>query len=148
GVPLLLAGVIQALRLRSLAGWLGTGARSWVDFGAVGWAVAAFVSTALSTSPRLSLYGELQHREGLLTALGLVGLYAAARRSHQDSDQARVTIHVFLAAAGLAAGYALLQLTGRDPLAWANTARYGAGGDTVLRPFATLGNPILLGAVL
>lgn len=159
GIPLLggvlghgfLAGRTYARWFRSLfrdrgstSGW----AASSVDLAVAGWVVAGLVSTMFSVSPRLSLHGELQQRDGWLTMLGLVGLYAAARRSHSRPEHVRSTVNLFLMAATIAAIYSIVQFAGRDPLAWANTARYRSETGTVLRPFAMLGNPILLGAVL
>ena len=119
-----------------------------LDVAVAAWALAAGISTLAGVSPRLSLAGELQHREGLLTVLGLAGLYATARHAHTDRAHVHTTVTVLLGAAAVAAGYALAQMLGHDPLKWADTARYVAGGRALLRPFATLGNPILLGAVL
>jgi O-antigen ligase len=119
-----------------------------VDVGVASWAVASLISTAGSVSPRLSVLGELQQREGLLTTLALVGLYATLRRSHRDTGQVRTTIHVLLGSAAVAAGYGVVQFMGHDPLAWAGTTHIPSGSGVTLRAFGTLGNPILLGAVL
>jgi O-antigen ligase len=84
----------------------------------------------------------------VLTVLALAGVYAAARRSHHEPRHARATLTVAIAAAALAAAYAMLQRTGFDPVSWENAPSYPSAAGGVLRVFATLGNPILLGTVL
>src|SRR4029453_16885856 len=84
--------------------------------------------------------------EGLLTSLGLAGLYAAARRSSRDPRAVEDTLEVFVIAACLASLYALAQAAGLDPAPWRGTAEYGPGA-TFRRPFGPLGHPNLLGVV-
>lgn len=105
-------------------------------------------STALAPSPALALRGEIEQREGLLTWLALAGLFVGAVRSHADADSRERTLDAIVLAVSLAAGYALLQFAGIDPFVWSGAATYTGGGSGVLRPGSTLGNPILLGAVL
>ncbi len=119
-----------------------------MDLAVVAWVVASALSTLTSVSPRLSLLGEIEQREGLLTTLALAGLYAGARRSHVGAAAARRTLNVLLACAVIAAAYAMIQFAGLDPLVWANATTYPSGAWSALRPSSTLGNPILLGALL
>jgi len=119
------------------AGW------SFLDLSVRAWLLIECLATLFSVSPYLSLVGEPYQREGLLTSLGLAGLYAAARRSTRTPRDADRTLLVWLAAVTLASSYALLQAAGLDPLHWTRTAVIGLGGP--VRPFGTLGHPNLLG---
>jgi O-antigen ligase len=117
------------------------------------WAVLAWVganalATAFALSPRLSLLGELGQREGLLTALALAGLHLASGHAHRGEAQVRTTLTAILAAGLVAAIYAQLQLAGLDPIRWQGMHTYTTQGGIALRPSSTLGNPVLLGAVL
>ncbi|MCC6653364.1 MAG: O-antigen ligase family protein [Candidatus Eisenbacteria bacterium] len=105
-------------------------------------------STALAASPALALRGEIEQREGLLTWLAVAGLFVGAVRSHTGAESRERTLDAIVLAASLAAGYALVQFAGFDPFAWSGAATYTGAGAGVLRPGSTLGNPILLGAVL
>ncbi len=78
----------------------------------------------------------------------LVALFLGARAAHGDAASRARTLDVLLAAATVAAAYALVQFAGFDAFAWGDAARYAHAGVETLRPAATLGNPILLGAVL
>ncbi len=119
-----------------------------VDLAVIAWVTSSIVSTLAGVAPRLSLVGEIEQREGLLTTLALAGLYAGTRAAHATPAHARRTLDVVLTCAAIAAGYALIQFAGLDPLRWAGAALYPDAGAAVTRPAATLGNPILLGAVL
>ena len=119
-----------------------------MDLAVAAWVAVSLLATLTSVSPRLSLLGEIEQRAGLLTTLGLAGLYAGARRSHRGPVDVRRTLDVLLACASITAAYALIQFAGLDPLVWAGTSVYPAGAGNVLRPFGTLGNPVLLGALL
>jgi hypothetical protein len=149
GLPLLawvaVTGIGRDARSRGVAD--SSGSRV-LDLAVLGWLAATIVSTIFGLSPRLSLIGEIQQREGLLTVLALGGLYFAARRSHRTVAQIQGTLRIVLAGAGLAAVYALLQRAGLDPVEWASTASYPVRGGSILRVFGSLGNAILLGAVL
>jgi O-antigen ligase len=159
GTGLLAAVMVEAvsryIRARGPRGGAGgESQRPWdgtalaMDLAVVAWVVSAVLSTVTSMSPRLSLLGEIEQREGLLTTIGLTGLYASARRWHHDIGDVRRTLDVILACIALCAVYAMVQFSGLDPLAWTHTAAYPAGAANVLRPFATLGSPIALGALL
>ena len=115
---------------------------------ALAWALVYALATWASIDPRLSWWGEPGQREGLFTALALVGLHLGAARAHRDASEVRGTLRVIVACALLAAGYAQLQLAGLDPIPWRGEPTFTAGGVTALRASGPLGNPILLGAVL
>lgn len=116
-----------------------------LDVGVAIWLSVEALATVGSISPLLSLYGEPIQREGLVTSVGLAGLYVAARNALQG-DPARVghLARLVVSLAVIASAYALLQAARIDPLHWGRTATYGQG-DTLIRPFGTLGHPNLLG---
>jgi hypothetical protein len=117
-------------------------------WGVIGWAAAGALATAFSLAPQLSLAGEMNQREGLLTTLSLAGLCLATTHAHRDERHVLGTLATALAC-GVAAGvYAQLQLAGLDPIRWQGVYTYAAQGGVALRPAGTLGNPILLGIVL
>ena len=103
-----------------------------LDLAVIAWAAVALLSCATSVSVPLSLFGEIEQREGLLTTLALVGLYAGVRRSHRAIADARGTLDTVVACAAVAAGYGLLQRAGLDPLQWAATTSYPAGEARVM----------------
>jgi O-antigen ligase len=111
------------------------------------WVLAALISTLVHPPLRFGLFGEIEQREGFLTVLGLAGLFAGARASHTSAAQVRTTLAVMIVCSALAGAYALIQFAGHDPLAWANASLYASVGEVVVRPWGTLGNAILLGAL-
>jgi len=145
---------VKALGLRAagmaLLAWVLPGRlpRSGLVAAVAAWCGVAVLATALSISPRLSLFGEPTQREGLLTQLALGGLALGTLRSHRTAGHVRATLGWLVLAACLAAAYAQLQLAGLDPIRWAGSHIYRGGGSDVLRPSGPLGNPILLGNVL
>jgi len=146
------AEVVRVLGVGSLAALLvsarGPERIRWqpLDVAVGVWLTVEVLGTLFSVAPRLSLLGEVRQREGLLTSLGLAGLYFAARSGVADIGRTRTTVLVAIAAATLASLYALIQALGLDPLPWAGTAVYGGQGGFV-RPCGTLGNSNLLGVV-
>jgi O-antigen ligase/tetratricopeptide (TPR) repeat protein len=103
------------------------------------------LSTLLSMSPRTSLVGAQDSFSGLLTQLALGSLYLASRVWLRDTAQWRRLLGAPVAAAGLSAGYALMQVGGLDPFEWTHTSEAPGGG---LRAFSTLGQPNTLAAYL
>ncbi len=118
-----------------------------MDVAMVAWLATEAAATAVSDSPRLSFFGDLDQHEGLLTSLGLAGLYFATRRAVRTDREARALLDTAIGAAAAASGYALLQLLGLDPARWHGTAGYGVGSESYTRPFGTLAHPNLLGVV-
>jgi O-antigen ligase len=148
-----------ALVAAMVLGWVAAGragrgravaAPRWnaLDVAVLAWVVAGIAGTLAGISPRLSLLGEIEQREGVVTTLALAALYVAARRGHSRASEVGRTFDVLLAAAALAAAYALLQRAGLDPLRWENPALYPAGNSLLVRPSSTLGNSIPLGVIL
>jgi O-antigen ligase len=119
-----------------------------LDVAAMAYVISRTLSTLTSVSARLSVFGEIDQRDGLLTTLALAGVYVGARRSHQTAAHLRGTVDAMLGAVSLAAVYALAQWAGLDPLNWSGTLHYTSSAASLLRPFGTLGNPILLGALI
>ena len=146
------AAVVRTLGLGALAAVVASPRTSrrvrWqpLDLAVASWLAVEVLSTLFSVAPRLSLLGDTEQHEGLLTSFGLGGLYLAARWGAPDAERVRTTLHVAIAAAAAAGGYALLQATGLDPLRWSRTALYETGG-AFMRPFGTLGHPNVLGVV-
>lgn len=112
------------------------------------WVAVCALSAATGIAPRVSWMGEPAQREGLLTAIALVGLHLGTARSHRDAADVRATLAVVMVSALVAAAYAQLQLAGLDPIQWSGLSLYQAAGGSVLRPAGPLGNPILLAAVM
>src|SRR5437867_10328308 len=111
-----------------------------LDLAVLAWLTVELLATFASVSPRISFFGDTKQSEGLLTSLGLAGLYFAARCA--SPADARGTLTVTLIAGGLAAAYAALQALGLDPTPWSHIATYVRAGPFML-PFGTLGNPYL-----
>ncbi|MBI1797272.1 MAG: O-antigen ligase family protein [Candidatus Eisenbacteria bacterium] len=125
------------------------GARArWIvlDLAVAAWLTVEALATLTSAAPAISVLGSVPQREGLLTSLGLTGLYVAARASARGVEGPRRVFDALLIAASLASLHALLQAAGLDPSPWHGTADYGAGA-AYRRPFATLGHPNLMGLV-
>ena len=118
----------------------------WIplDAGVLAWLLVELLATLASVSPRISFFGDTKQSEGLLTSLGLAGLYFGARAAARA--ETRGTLALALAAAAVAALYAALQALGVDPTAWAHIATYERAGP-FMRPFGTLGHPNVLGIV-
>ncbi len=148
--------VVRVVGLAWLAILATAGARSirWspLDVAMVGWLPVEAVATIFSQSPLLSVVGETQQHEGLLTTFGLVGIYFALRFGTQGLDDrglssasasARKSLDIVLGATAVACVYALLQAGGLDPIRWLRTAGYGP----MTRPFGTMGHPNLLGVM-
>ncbi len=148
--------VVRVVGLAWLAILATAGARSirWsaLDVAMVGWLPVEALATIFSQSPLLSVVGETQQHEGLLTTFGLVGIYFAVRFGTQGLDDrglssacvsARKSLDIVLGATAVACVYALLQAGGFDPIRWLRTAGYGP----MTRPFGTMGHPNLLGVM-
>jgi O-antigen ligase len=106
--------------------------------------VSAAISTLGSPNPRLSFYGAPESRAGLLTGAATAVVFFAARHAASGiAAWTRIAAAATLAAA-VAAGYALLQALGLDPVPWLRTAPFGGK----IRVFGTLGHPNFLGAYL
>ena len=108
-----LAALGLALGIRSLRGvrWQA------VDFAVLAWLLAQLLATAFSTAPLLSVFGGRQQNEGLLTSLGLAGLYLAARLEARETGDLP-GFGLASAVVSVAAAYGLVQTAGLDPFEW------------------------------
>jgi hypothetical protein len=133
------------------SGWpLRARPRVLLDVAVLVWFAVEVAATLVSVSPRLSVFGEPEQREGLLTSLALLGLYGATRVTAgagrpgrpQGRSPLQASLEVFAWGSAIASLYALLQATRHDPIPWVGGPIYG----TYVRPGGTLGHPNLLGA--
>jgi O-antigen ligase len=108
------------------------------------WLAVEVAATAFSVSPRVSLLGDLEQHEGLLTSLGLAGLYVAFRLHHDVPARVARSLALWLLALAGASLYAIAQASQLDLFRWARAPEYWPG---LSRPFGTLGHPNLLGAL-
>jgi len=147
-----LAGELSRMSALGPAGWsrlLGGRLRSAARRDPLGAAIllylaSATASTFTSPNPMLSFLGAADSNAGLTTALSTATVYYVSRSLGGSQKSLRRIALAATAAAALAAGYALVQLAGRDPLIWSGTATFGGK----LRVFGTLAHPNLLGAYL
>ena len=99
------------------------------------------LTTATATNQYVALYGEVGRYLGLTTHL-VLALVAIAIAVGLEYPRRASWLGVTLAAATLiAAGYAVLQAVGADPIKWVDQ-------DSQSRPFGTLGNPDFYGQYL
>jgi O-antigen ligase len=114
-----------------------------VDGAVALWLLVEALATGFSRAPFLSLVGEQKQHEGLLTSLGLAGLYLGVRLMCSDRREERAVTHAWVAGAALASVYALMQVARLDPIDWGVVPTFAG----VNRPFGSLGHANLLGAV-
>src|SRR5262245_46602122 len=144
------AALVRVLGIAALAwfafAWTKRPRPRWtaLDLVLAAWLTVELISTLASASPLLSVFGDTKQREGLLTSLGLAGVYLATQGA--EPKEARGTLALGLTAAAIAAVYAALQALGLDPTAWAHIATYDRAGP-FMRPFGTLGHPNVLGVI-
>src|SRR5439155_5157850 len=74
GMGLLVGSLVRARELR-------TRLRQPLDVAMLAWVGVEVLATAFSRAPLLSVFGEQEQHEGLLTSLAFFGLYAGARLS-------------------------------------------------------------------
>ena len=116
--------------------------RSPLDLAVLAWLGVELLATVFSCSPLLSVFGEQEQHEGLLTSLALAGVYLAARLEARGVAAARGTLVVWFAGAAVASVWAFCQATGIVAM----DAGVFQLGD-VQRPFGTFGHPNLLGVI-
>jgi O-antigen ligase/tetratricopeptide (TPR) repeat protein len=148
GALALTTGTGQLIRrersLRELLRPLAELVQDPVALGFLLFAVSALVSTGTSLSPRTSLDGAPESFAGLSTVLAYTALFAATRWLAPTAAAGRCLLLGPVLAAGVASTYALVQVTGTDPLDWGRVSDFAA----FVRPFATLGHPNFLAAFL
>lgn len=133
-----------ALAALGAGAWLRMRRERWglLDAALLAWLGVELAATLASVAPPLSAIGDDNQREGLLTSLGLAGLFVGIRASRVPAAETRRLLALWIGAAVIASGYALLQAAHLDPFGWSHTATYGAEG--LLRPFGTLGHATVL----
>ncbi len=99
------------------------------------------VATVAAESPYVALYGEVGRYLGLTTHLVLALMTLAIAVGLQYPRRISWLGATLAGAALIAAGYALLQAAGADPVTWVDL-------DSKARPFATFGNPDFYGQFL
>lgn len=119
-----------------------------LDTAVLAWCTVSAASAAFALSPHLAWAGEMGQREGLRTTLALAGVYAAARAATRPGRGLGFAHDAALVAAVVAGAYAMVQAAGHDPFAWSGEQFYPGAGRVVLRPGATTGSPLALGALL
>jgi tetratricopeptide (TPR) repeat protein len=101
---------------------------------------AYLLSTALSISPSVALWGSYQRMQGTYTALSYIVIFAFVAshlRSRAQLDRLMTTIILTSLPVGL---YGIIQRYGLDPLPWA--------GDVQTRVASSLGNAIFVASYL
>jgi O-antigen ligase len=111
------------------------------------WFAVECAATGASVSPMLSVFGELESHDGLLTSVGLAGIYALVRVSCASERSANSLLLTVELACTLAFAYALAQSLGGDPLRWNRQFGYPTPWGSVERAFGTLGSPTLLAII-
>jgi len=105
---------------------------------------SAVLSTITSVRPELSVLGAPYSLAGLVTAFSTATLYFTSRWIAADPRWLERITRAAGFAAGVAIGYALLQLADLDPFVWTK----GASVGEFMRVPATLGHPNHLGGYL
>lgn len=92
---------------------------------------STIVSTALSVAPRISAWGSYERRQGAYTVLSYVVLFVVAATRLDRVRVARL-VTVIVQTAAAVSFYALVQVSGHDPIAWV--------ADVTDRATSTFGN--------
>src|SRR5262245_39117671 len=148
GAALLVAAIVVRLRPAPAAPEVKGAARGratsvpsapprWhpLDLCIAAWLIVEALSTWTSVVPPISLFGDRAQMEGLLTSLGLAGIYAGARFATGDSDTARRTLLWMVGAVAAACLVGFWQLGSFREADWQNAPTY----EGFHRPFGTLG---------
>jgi O-antigen ligase len=99
-------------------------------------ALLYIAATICSISPRISLWGSYQWRQGTYTFLCLLALFVLVAGQLRVRTQLNRLVTATLYASAVVSGYGLLQFAGLDPIPWERPSE---------RAFATLGHPNFLG---
>src|SRR5258706_5403024 len=92
------AEIVRVAGLGLLAWSLVRGRALWqrlstpLDQAVLAWLAIELLATLLSRSPLLSVFGEQEQHEGLLTSLAYAGVYCASRLSVTQPAQVRRTL--------------------------------------------------------
>ncbi|HKQ58637.1 MAG TPA: hypothetical protein VJY35_12280, partial [Candidatus Eisenbacteria bacterium] len=153
------AAVIRACGVALLVAVLGTlGSRrrqpgTLLDLAVLAWLAVEILATVFSIAPRVSVLGEPLQREGLLTSVGLAGLYFGTRATSGPDQPAALetTLRWTIVAAVIAGLFAIALVEGLGPLVELRRALSGFGGPGgdpgTPGPFGPFGSPHLFGVV-
>jgi len=114
--------------------------RTRLHLAVIGVIVANIASTVLAENRYLALYGVPTKFEGLTNVGDMAVMYCAAAVAVRTRIDRLGLFLSFGVATVVACAYAFAQFAGLDPIAW--------NMDPQVRPFATLGNPNVLGHLL
>jgi len=103
-------------------------------------AASLLLSTALSTSPRVSWWGSYERMQGTYNALCYFVIFLTLLGNLRRRAQLERLIHVVILTSLPVSIYGIVQRYGLDPLPW--------GGDVVTRVAANMGNAIFVAAYL
>lgn len=111
-------------------------------------ALAWLLATATSVAPEQSWWGLPPRWAGTRAQLGHVALFAMTALTLRRGGQLRRVAVVTAISGALAAGYALVQRAGRDPVEWGGYIGAQQAADLSIRPPGTFGNPNFLAGYL
>ena len=142
-----LAGLVQFVdaRLQRSAAGAGetAGALSWrapLVLPVAALAAVYVLATALSVTPRVSLWGSYQRLQGTYSTLSYLVIFCLLLVNLRRREQLERLLTVAVLTSLPISLYGLLQHYRLDPLPW--------GGDTTFRVAANMGNPIFVAAYL
>jgi tetratricopeptide (TPR) repeat protein len=98
------------------------------------------ISTLLSVTPRISLFGSYVRMQGTLTFLAYIVIFFLLLSTLRSRPQIDRLLHAVVLTSLPVALYGIIQKSGLDPLPW--------GGDVIERVASTLGNSIFVAAYL
>lgn len=124
-------------RMRAFLGTTGLHRLAMTSVLAFG--ASLLLSTALSVAPRMSWWGSYERRQGAYTAISYIVLFAIACARLERSRIERL-VSVLCQSAVAMSLYALVQVSGHDPIPWTT--------DVVKRPTSTTGNSATLAGFL
>jgi O-antigen ligase/tetratricopeptide (TPR) repeat protein len=136
--------LVRLLAARPALGAVTSWLRDPIVAGALLFGVSVVVSTLTSISPVTSLFGTQESYAGLTTMLAYVVVFVATRAVVGSVADARRLLLAPVVAAGVAGAYAVLQVLRLDPVGFGRVSEITG----LVRPFATMGHPNLLGAFL
>ncbi len=102
--------------------------------------VVYIISTILSISPQVSLWGSYQRLQGTYSALSYIIVFALMAGHMNSRSQVERLVSTIIITSIPASLYGIVQRYGLDPLPW--------GGDVETRVASTMGNPIFIASYL
>ena len=110
----------------------------WLIIAFLGWVA---ISMVFSISPATAFFGKYRRFEGLLSFINYAVIYFLVLQFADRPSRIRALAETLFWSSFVVSGYGLLQAIGRDPINW------HALPFEQFRPFATYGNPDLLGEI-